>query len=113
VSGDRGSHPRPDVQEGRPTTAPTRAAEAQARGQRAEHQPARPSAVLAPSRVQRRGVEARRNAPCVGARSGSDEAGEGSERRDSAARYRRVDYGLSLPATFGIFIIEMSSDSYR
>ena len=44
-----GSQSRPDVQEGRPTTAPTRAAEAQARGQRAKYQPARPSAVLAPS----------------------------------------------------------------
>jgi len=52
-----------------------------------EAQPARPSAVLAPSRVQRRGVEARRNAPCVGARSVSDEPGERPERRVSAARY--------------------------
>ena len=96
-----GSQPRPDVQEGRPPTAPTRTAEAQARGQRAEHQSARPSAVLAPSRVQRRGVEARRVvAPCVGARSVSDEPGERPERRVSAARYPVTNYldtdGLSL-----------------
>ena len=70
-----GSQPRPDVQEGRPATAPTRAAEAQARGQRAEHQPARPSAVLAPSRVQRRGVQARRvREPCEGEAGVADRA---------------------------------------
>ena len=36
-----------------------------------------------------------------------------SERRVSAARYRRTDYGLSVPATFGILRIEVGSDSYR
>jgi hypothetical protein len=71
-----------------------------------EAQPARPSAVLAPSRVQRRGVEARRVvAPCVGRR--------GSKRHDNvtngnvggplaggtsrAARQRRDGVGV-LPA---------------
>ena len=89
VSGDRGSQPRPDVQEGRPATAPTRATEAQARGQRAEHEPRGPARHLAPSRVQRRGVEARRNAPCVGARSDSDEPGEARTVTPPAARFLR------------------------
>ncbi len=81
-----GSQPRPDVQEGRPTTAPTRAAEAQARGQRAEHEPRGQARHLAPSRVQRRGVEARR----VSRRAWG---GEARERRAGgmvrAARQRR------------------------
>jgi len=38
VSGDRGSQPRPDVQEGRPAAAAKLTPEAQARGQRAEHE---------------------------------------------------------------------------
>jgi hypothetical protein len=97
VSGDRGSQPRHAVQAGRPTTAPTRAAEAQARGQRAEHQPARPSAVLAPSRVQRRGVEARRVvAPCVGARSVSDEPGTVPSGASAPRGIRRPRHGRAI-----------------
>lgn len=64
-----GSQLRPDVQEGRPPTAPTRAADAQARGQRAEHQPARPSAVIAKPDVQ------------AGAESGGGKAGRMTAQR--------------------------------
>ena len=92
VSGDRGSQPRPDVQEGRPAAAAKLTPEAQARGQRAEHQPARPSAVLAKPGVQpgAESVARRVVAPCVGARSDSDEPGEARTVTPPAARFLRT-----------------------
>lgn len=48
----RGSQPRPDVQEGRPAAAAKLTPEAQARGQRAEHEPRVPARHLAKPGVQ-------------------------------------------------------------
>ena len=92
VSGDRGSQPRPDVQAGRPTTAPTRAAEAQARGQRAEHERRGPAPHLAKPGVQPGAESGARRvvAPCVGARSDSDEPGEARTVTPPAARFLRT-----------------------
>gem|GEM_PF-6333906 len=92
VSGDRGSQPRPDVQEGRPAAAAKLTPEAQARVQRAEHQPARPSAVLAKPGVQPGAESGARRvvAPCVGARSESDEPGEARTVTPPAARFLRT-----------------------
>ena len=92
MSGDRGSQPRPDVQEGRPAAAAKLTPEAQARVQRAEHQPARPSAVLAKPGVQPGAESGARRvvAPCVGARSESDEPGEARTVTPPAARFLRT-----------------------
>ncbi len=86
-----GSQPRPDVQEGRPATAPTRAAEAQARGQRAEHDAPRPSGdPCSEPRPAARSRSTARVAPCVGARSDSDEPGEARTVTPPAARFLRT-----------------------
>jgi hypothetical protein len=117
-AGRSGSQPRPDVQEGRPTTAPTRAAEAQARAchagalrrrsQRAEHEPRGLARHLAPRRVQRRGGLRKASPRALRGWRGATAPSRGaartvtppaarflrySERRVSAARYTGAGRG--------------------